>query len=107
MGNSERGIRADRRRAPVGHGSPCHTRRRRIGAGCGGSRAHGPDAATWLPRPAVQPRLPVRAAEGLFRARTRSAEHTSELQSLIRISYAVFCLKKKNTIRISRTKVQG
>src|SRR3546814_10340782 len=26
----------------------------------------------------------------------RSAEHTSELQSLIRISYAVFCLKKKN-----------
>src|SRR3546814_3217414 len=27
----------------------------------------------------------------------RSAEHTSELQSLMRISYAVFCLKKKNT----------
>src|SRR3546814_7661019 len=27
----------------------------------------------------------------------RSEEHTSELQSLIRISYAVFCLKKKNT----------
>src|SRR3546814_8213512 len=26
----------------------------------------------------------------------RSAEHTSELQSLMRISYAVFCLKKKN-----------
>src|SRR3546814_1151164 len=29
--------------------------------------------------------------------RTRSEEHTSELQSLMRISYAVFCLKKKNT----------
>src|SRR3546814_4345678 len=28
----------------------------------------------------------------------RSEEHTSELQSLMRISYAVFCLKKKNTI---------
>src|SRR3546814_10693877 len=28
---------------------------------------------------------------------TRSEEHTSELQSLMRISYAVFCLKKKNT----------
>src|SRR3546814_5914871 len=29
----------------------------------------------------------------------RSEEHTSELQSLMRISYAVFCLKKKNQIR--------
>src|SRR3546814_9642839 len=28
--------------------------------------------------------------------RLRSEEHTSELQSLMRISYAVFCLKKKN-----------
>src|SRR3546814_2130561 len=30
-------------------------------------------------------------------AADRSEEHTSELQSLMRISYAVFCLKKKNT----------
>src|SRR3546814_1128509 len=30
------------------------------------------------------------------RVGTRSEEHTSELQSLMRISYAVFCLKKKN-----------
>src|SRR3546814_10456688 len=30
--------------------------------------------------------------------RIRSEEHTSELQSLMRISYAVFCLKKKNKI---------
>src|SRR3546814_4650068 len=30
-------------------------------------------------------------------AQLRSEEHTSELQSLMRISYAVFCLKKKNT----------
>src|SRR3546814_4941165 len=30
----------------------------------------------------------------------RSEEHTSELQSLMRISYAVFCLKKKNNINI-------
>src|SRR3546814_7045561 len=29
----------------------------------------------------------------------RSEEHTSELQSLMRISYAVFCLKKKNKIQ--------
>src|SRR3546814_3392327 len=31
------------------------------------------------------------------RLRGRSEEHTSELQSLMRISYAVFCLKKKKT----------
>src|SRR3546814_9913138 len=31
------------------------------------------------------------------RSRRRSEEHTSELQSLMRISYAVFCLKKKKT----------
>src|SRR3546814_9561580 len=38
------------------------------------------------------------AREGLLRGKTcsRSEEHTSELQSLMRISYAVFCLKKKN-----------
>src|SRR3546814_6631887 len=30
----------------------------------------------------------------------RSEEHTSELQSLMRISYAVFCLKKKNNKRL-------
>src|SRR3546814_2793734 len=33
----------------------------------------------------------------------RSEEHTSELQSLMRISYAVFCLKKKNTTQHSST----
>src|SRR3546814_8554834 len=32
----------------------------------------------------------------------RSEEHTSELQSLMRISYAVFCLKKKKTSIISK-----
>src|SRR3546814_1234141 len=31
----------------------------------------------------------------------RSEEHTSELQSLMRISYAVFCLKKKNKTQIN------
>src|SRR3546814_7392312 len=34
----------------------------------------------------------------------RSEEHTSELQSLMRISYAVFCLKKKNTNNTSEHK---
>src|SRR3546814_7241080 len=45
----------------------------------------GPDAARHLRRP----------GEG-----ARSEEHTSELQSLMRISYAVFCLKKKNNTQL-------
>src|SRR3546814_4777791 len=36
------------------------------------------------------------AAKPAPRRQPRSEEHTSELQSLMRISYAVFCLKKKN-----------
>src|SRR3546814_4771314 len=36
------------------------------------------------------------AAEVVETIKKRSEEHTSELQSLMRISYAVFCLKKKN-----------
>src|SRR3546814_1360222 len=42
---------------------------------------------------------PVHAAVDHVRDRVaaRSEEHTSELQSLMRISYAVFCLKKKTT----------
>src|SRR3546814_3482216 len=40
------------------------------------------------------------AVRSFFRyvAMNRSEEHTSELQSLMRISYAVFCLKKKQTV---------
>src|SRR3546814_2429269 len=48
---------------------------------------------------AVVAQLPAGAAdhriEALLRFGDRSEEHTSELQSLMRISYAVFCLKKK------------
>src|SRR3546814_8459021 len=36
---------------------------------------------------------------GGHRGGGRSEEHTSELQSLMRISYAVFCLQKKQTVR--------
>src|SRR3546814_8746452 len=35
-----------------------------------------------------------------YETKNRSEEHTSELQSLMRISYAVFCLKKKNKYSI-------
>src|SRR3546814_9006394 len=45
-------------------------------------------------RPAAAWRAEPRCACGW----RRSEEHTSELQSLMRISYAVFCLKKKKTI---------
>src|SRR3546814_5837886 len=38
-----------------------------------------------------------RKDEGCSNSITRSEEHTSELQSLMRISYAVFCLKKKKS----------
>src|SRR3546814_8521187 len=40
-----------------------------------------------------------------YPAATRSEEHTSKLQSLMRISYAVFCLKKKTHNTHSRTKL--
>src|SRR3546814_10782407 len=40
-------------------------------------------------------RRPLSAAPNASRRLARSEEHTSELQSLMRISYAVFCLKKK------------
>src|SRR3546814_2020616 len=47
-------------------------------------------------RPVRQPRQWLDVFKSLIAAE-RSEEHTSELQSLMRISYAVFCLKKKNT----------
>src|SRR3546814_1742812 len=42
------------------------------------------------------------AARDRDQRQERSEEHTSELQSLMRISYAVFCLKKKNTNKCQR-----
>src|SRR3546814_9018461 len=49
------------------------------------------------PQPVVQP-LTIPLPDRLGAA-DRSEEHTSELQSLMRISYAVFCLKKKKNKR--------
>src|SRR3546814_9416212 len=42
---------------------------------------------------------------GHLQRRARSEEHTSELQSLMRISYAVFCLKKTTQHKIRKTHV--
>src|SRR3546814_5683899 len=56
-------------------------------------------AARGADRP-VRPAQPAAARAGApdpkASGMSRSEEHTSELQSLMRISYAVFCLKKKN-----------
>src|SRR3546814_7506964 len=43
----------------------------------------------------LRPSLPGRGRGWVAERSERSEEHTSELQSLMRISYAVFCLKKK------------
>src|SRR3546814_7889779 len=60
------------------------------------SSVHGCSDSRWLPlsRERIGPERPSPA-------RFRSEEHTSELQSLMRISYAVFCLQKK--IHITNT----
>src|SRR3546814_1798165 len=61
---------------------------------------HGGERLGRLPRRRAQGRFLDRRSHrsgGFGRAR-RSEEHTSELQSLMRISYAVFCLKKKKNI---------
>src|SRR3546814_5541091 len=50
---------------------------------------------TWRPSKGWTVGLQRRVPTGLERGAGRSEEHTSELQSLMRISYAVFCLKKK------------
>src|SRR3546814_2848423 len=56
----------------------------------GGGRSPSPGVVTGSGQPALH--------DG---GAARSEEHTSELQSLMRISYAVFCLKKKNTTHIT------
>src|SRR3546814_5044794 len=48
-----------------------------------------------LPRPALRRLLRATRRMSFEELKARSEEHTSELQSLMRISYAVFCLKKQ------------
>src|SRR3546814_4633778 len=50
----------------------------------------------WSRRPLDKRQIDYAIADVTHLAAIRSEEHTSELQSLMRISYAVFCLKKKN-----------
>src|SRR3546814_10362655 len=80
-----RGLPQSRRQAGEAEG-PCDRRiGHRIGTGVGRQGAR-------HMRPAAREDETV---DELRPARMRSEEHTSELQSLMRISYAVFCLKKK------------
>src|SRR3546814_5763285 len=65
-----------------------------------GGGGHGPAGAEIIHDrdTALGEGLPDHARPNLsWSLRIRSEEHTSELQSLMRISYAVFCLKKKKT----------
>src|SRR3546814_5483944 len=84
--HSRRGWRSSPREA----GRLCQGRSR----GCGATAGAAPSRFRSL-----QPLFEERARAVAFehRAVARSEEHTSELQSLMRISYAVFCLKKKKT----------
>src|SRR3546814_1136452 len=90
------------------HGEPCRCRARRniedVGPACSiKARNARSKSANSRPRSTT----PRRAQQHQHRrekpgdrtcpARKRSEEHTSELQSLMRNSYAVFCLKKKKT----------
>src|SRR3546814_10060625 len=61
-------------------------------------------AALFLSSPALAADAPATPSAMVAQAPARSEEHTSELQSLMRISYAVFCLKKKKTLNISLTR---
>src|SRR3546814_6569107 len=71
------------------------------------SRRRRRQALPWLQpeslrRSAESQSLPLRPPAGNHRT-CRSEEHTSELQSLMRISYAVFCLKKKKNNKLNNT----
>src|SRR3546814_2354089 len=66
------------------------------------ARATSPRCRAAAAGPCRWPHAAAGPADG--RARTgRSEEHTSELQSLMRISYAVFCLKKKKPNKKMKT----
>src|SRR3546814_7597728 len=91
----------DQQAADVGigrRGRPAAPRQRdgdRHPVGVGGQPVHMVSQRLWAAAPAPRVR---RASSASARARAfRSEEHTSELQSLMRISYAVFCLKKKKS----------
>src|SRR3546814_3786124 len=81
-------------------GLPCFTPSPRVLAHDGGEHRHYRDLLRRVCFRGPSFRHPIAAVTGLTMrsSRNRSEEHTSELQSLMRISYAVFCLQKKKHI---------
>src|SRR3546814_1382222 len=73
---------------PRNRRQPLYRRVRRSGTGVAAAQS----------RAVVQRLRRVRRADHRGNVHLRSEEHTSELQSLMRISYAVFCLKKKKNM---------
>src|SRR3546814_6346099 len=78
----------DRRDGYAAYPSGCHDRRV-------ASTRHGETSRAPCGMQMSRPRIPHRVYGACPAWPRRSEEHTSELQSLMRISYAVFCLKKK------------
>src|SRR3546814_9205049 len=98
-GEAAEDFRLDRSRRPA----PAGVHRPGAGAGrrTGDPRGAAATQRAGIRGQAARPRGAVEAGavghrRTLLGLRPRSEEHTSELQSLMRISYAVFCLKKKN-----------
>src|SRR3546814_2540577 len=60
---------------------------------------HGTMSTMPMPAKPAASAAPADDMSGMDHSSMRSEEHTSELQSLMRISYAVFCLKKTNIIQ--------
>src|SRR3546814_3247147 len=80
-------------------GSKLRPSRRCMGRGCSNqARMVGRISTDSTIFDSAVPRVASASAEGSTTIMGRSEEHTSELQSLMRISYAVFCLKKTRTL---------
>src|SRR3546814_1020554 len=83
-----------RRSGGIGdHAARGPARRSRLAGAVARNERDGAIGASGAKRPAAK-----------YQPRARSEEHTSELQSLMRISYAVFCLKKKKEENNYRTR---
>src|SRR3546814_2556370 len=87
-------------RGPQRGGLHDHLRRRPARRRPGPRPGHRMAGERLEPRLRIERRRPRRDAAHALHRRVawRSEEHTSELQSLMRISYAVFCLKKKRIL---------
>src|SRR3546814_8091454 len=92
LGRDGAAVLADVVRAGLGHGQRSALWRRRAMP-----YAHLPWIVILGLDPSIQGNRSVTCPWTLGSRPDRSEEHTSELQSLMRISYAVFCLKKKKT----------